>query len=177
MYEIILAIIIILLTIIIFYFYKTPFKCITTTKTPVLFIKFQLIAADSYQAITWKDGILNYEKIDQPTPLYLSVNGLIFDCAKLQPLTTKSNVTSGDKVIHIGQTFEYNNLLMWKVNDQGFLNISVTGTKLNLIAITGKLGFYADPPSHLIIMPLKFFPVHKFSKNEPNKKQKRFIYF
>ncbi|QRY19167.1 hypothetical protein [African swine fever virus] len=161
MYEIILAVIIILLIIIIFYFYKTPLKCTTTTKTLLLLIKFQLIATDNYQAITWKDGILNFEKIEQTTPLYLSSDGLIFDCTKLQPLTTKTNLTSGDKTIHIGQTYEYNNLLMWKVDDQGFLIISVTGTKFNLIATSSKIGFYTDSPSQFFVMPLNFFPPPK----------------
>nr|P0CA81.2 RecName: Full=Protein I177L [African swine fever virus Malawi LIL 20/1] len=66
---------------------------------------------------------------------------------------------------------------MWKVDDQGFLIISVTGTKFNLIATSSKIGFYTDPPSQLFLMPLNFFPPPKFSKNEPHKKQKRFIYF
>nr|P0CA80.2 RecName: Full=Protein I177L [African swine fever virus pig/Kenya/KEN-50/1950] len=48
---------------------------------------------------------------------------------------------------------------MWKVNDQGFLNITVAGTKFNLIATSTKIGFYTDPPSHLIIIPLKIFPL------------------
>ncbi|AJL34318.1 pI177L [African swine fever virus] len=161
MYEIILAVIVVVLTIIIFYFYKTPLKCTSTTKNVLLLMKFQLITINNYQAVTWKNGILAYETIQQTTPLYLSSNGLIYDCTKLQPLTTKTHVTSGEKTIHIGQTYEYNNLLMWKIDDKGYMIITVAGTNFNVIATSAKLGFYTDPPSQFILMPLNFFPPPK----------------